>query len=545
MLQSFKVIFERIPRKAQMTISTLLLTVKTCFGRSLRRPIVLILLAALIGLMWLRTFQPLLLPMFHDEGLHISRAERAFAERTLLMGTEGGKYLQVWLLALILPFARDPLLAARTLSALIGLLAGIGCYLLAHSLYERNDVALVATVLYAIAPYSLFFDRMALADGLLSSLAIWSLLLSLVLVRRQRWWLTLAPGLCLGLAAATKLNGILFLAFPLLAAWLWRDELTLRQIFPKLLIAWLLAIPWLLPSLLDFTLQYKSTIARSWIDSEAEGIPHLRRLSQNFTTITATLWTYITPPTLLLSLAEVIRSLRRRDKSSWLLSLAALVTLTFFLLTTGVDKFYPRYILPAFPFLLILAARGLIALIDWLWGRVSASQRVPHSRPGLVVGLALLISLPALRFDYLLLTNPPRAPWLPLDRWQYVDGWPAGYGVIDAASYLRQQADELGIIIVVKRATSEMHSGAWVHYLDQSNIIFDAINFRHTDPQELIQALNNAPAPVFVALDRPSEDQYAADFTNGPYAPYSTLMATFPRPGGSSYIEVYRVTPQP
>ncbi len=522
---------------------TLLFTQKTGLRYSLRRPAMLILAVALVGLICLRTFQPLLLPMFHDEGLHISRAQRALSDRTLLMGTEGGKFLQVWLLALILPGASDPLLTTRTLSAVTGLLAGVGCYLLARHLYERDDVALVATIFYAITPYTLFFDRMGLADGLLSALAIWSLLLSLITVRQPRWWSTLALGLCLGLAAATKLNGILFLTFPMLVAWLWRDERPLRHTLPRLLVAWLLAVPWLLPALLDFTPQYKSTVARSWVDSAEEGIPHLDRLGQNVSTIATTLWTYLTLPYLLLALVEVVRSLWRRDKASWLLALAALVTIAFFFFTAGVDKFYPRYILPAFPFLLIMAARSLVGLTDWLWERVP--QAMPLLRQGLLVGLVLLISLPSLRFDYLLLTDPSRAPWLPIDRWQYVDGWPAGYGLKDAAAYLRQQANELGVIIVVKRATSEMRTGAWVHYLDQSNIIFNAINFRHADPQELIQALNNAPAPVFVALDRPFEDPYAIDFTDGPYAPYSSLIATFPRPGGTSRIEIYRVQPNP
>jgi 4-amino-4-deoxy-L-arabinose transferase-like glycosyltransferase len=526
-----------------MTVQVPPLSKKTRATTSLRRPILFILAGVLVGLILLRTFHPLLLPMFHDEGLHISRAQRTLTERTLLMGTEGGKYLQVWLMAVVLSFTNDPLLAGRILSAAIGVTAGIGCFLLARYLYGRDDVALVATVLYAIAPYSLFFDRMALADGLLSALAIWSLLLSLITVRHARWWSTLLLGLCLGLACATKLNGVLFLVFPLLAAWLWRGECSLRRLFPHLLVAWLLAIPWLLPSLLDFTPQYKSTLARSWVDSVADGIPHLTRLVQNSNTIAATLWTYLTSPYLLLALAEVVRSLRQRDKSSWLLALAALVTLVFFFLTAGVDKFYPRYILPAFPFLLIMAARSLVGLADWLWE--NTPKTIPLLRQGLVVGLVLLLSLPALRFDYLLLTDPAKVSWLPIDRWQYVDGWPAGYGLIDAAAYLRQQADELGVIIVVKRATSKKRAGAWVHYLDQPNIIFNAINFRHADPQELIQALHDAPVPVFVALDRPNEDLYAADFTDGPYAPYSSLIATFPRPGGASRIEVYRVRPQP
>jgi hypothetical protein len=190
-----------------------------------------------------------------------------------------------------------------------------------------------------------------------------------------------------------------------------------------------------------------------------------------------------------------------------------------------------------------MAARSLVALTD----RISA--HMPGTMPMLrlvpLAGLVLLASLSALHFDRLLLTSPPRASWTLIDRWQYIDGWPAGYGIVDATAYLRQQTNELGVIIVVKRAPSSDRAGVWKYYLDHPHIIFDPINFRQADPQELIQALDNAPAPVFVALDRPSEDFYAADFTDGPYAPYSSLIATFPRPGGASRIEVYRVQPKP
>jgi len=459
------------------------------------------------------------------------------------MGTEGGKYLQIWLLALVLPFTGNSLLAARILSAVAGLLTAVGCYFLARHLYQRDDVALVSTFLYATTPYVLFYDRMGMADGLLSTLAVWSLFLSLLAVRQGRWWQTLAMGLCLGLTAATKLNGVVFLVFPIVAMWFWWGERPLRQVIQTLLAGWLLAVPWLLPSLLDLSPQLTSSIERSWLNSDEKGVSHLMRLAHNLNAITITLWAYLTPPYLLLALIEIGRSLRRRERASWLLTLAALSTLTFFFLTTGIDKFFARYILPAFPFLLILAARSLVALANWLAGRLPSPTSLIRS--GFLVGLVLLVCLPAMYSDHLLLTSPPRFPWLPDDRRLYVGGPLAGYGVIDAAAYLRQQADQLGTIIVVKRTDNQKRTGAWGYYLKRPNIILDPINLKYADPQELIQALQNAPAPVFVVLDRPSEDLYAADFTDGPYAPYSTLVAKFPRPGGESRIEIYQVQPQP
>jgi len=507
------------------------------------RPARLALAGVLLVLIALRLFNLLQLPMFHDEALHIGRAERVLTDGTLLVGTEGGKYLQLWLLAPLLPLFDNPLLASRLLAAVVGLLGSVGCYLLARYLYQRDAVALVAAALYATAPYVLFFDRLGLADGLLSTLAIWSLLLSVVTVRQGRWWQTLSLGLCLGLAVATKLNGILFLLFPLAAAWLQRGNRPWSRVLPGILVAWCLALPWLLPSLLNLIPQYKSTIARSWADSQVEGISHLTRLGQNLGIMVTTLWTYLTPPLFLLALIEMGPFLRRRDRASWLLALSALVTLVFFLLTAASHKFYPRYLLPAFPFLLILAARALVALTRWLQRQVPRLRSVPHG--ALLALLTILVSLPAVHFDTILLTDPPRAAWLPIDRWQYIDGWPAGYGLIDAAGDLRQRAEELGTIVVVKRATSQMRAGAWMYYLDQPNILLQAINLKHADPQSLIQDLEQSPFPIFVVLDLPSEDRYVTDFTQGPYAPYSTLIATHPRPGGTSRIEIYRMTSTP
>ncbi len=508
---------------------------KARLNAALGRPTWMIGLGIWVGLIALRTYNLLLLPMFHDEGAHITRAQSVLANHTLLINTSGtGKFLQPWLVALVLPFTDNPLLAARTLSAIAGLLAGIGCYLLARYLYQREDVALVAAALYTLAPYPLFHDRMALTDSLLSALAVWGLLFSLAVVRQGRWWHILALGMCLGAAAATKLSGFIFAAFPLLAAALWRSDLPRRRTWLAILAAWLLLTPWLLPAGLDFAQQYRYAASRSWADSEMAGGDYLALLSENLKLIANTFWTYLTPPLLLLALAEAGLSLRRRDKSAWLLTLAVLVAPVFFFLTAG-KAFYPRYLLPAFPFLLILAARGLVALADWLWTHKAWPMR--QFQGGLLLaGLFLVANLFAVRFDYLLLTDPPGTPWIPIDRGQYISGWGAGYGVIDAAAYLRQQADELGTILVLYT----IYDG-WAHVLNQPGIQLGRVDLGQVAPSSFLQRLRNSGAAVFVVLDRPAEDEYAANFTDGRYASLSTLVGSFPRPGGRTRVDVYRI----
>ncbi len=500
---------------------------------TLRHPVPVIGLGILAGLMILRTFSPLLLPMFHDEAIHISRGQSVLAEHTLLINTNGGKFLQPWLLALILPLANDPLLAARALSAASGLLAGVGCYLLARQLYQRDDVSLVAAALYALDPFSLFHDRMALPDSLLNVLAIWSLLFSLAVVRQGRWWQILALGLCLGAAVATKLSGIIFAIFPLLTAWLWRRDRPHRQVWLAVLAAWLLSLPWLLPAGLDLTHQYESAIFHSWVGKGLTGSAYLALSGNNLDLIASTLWTYLTPPIVLFALVEAGLSLRRRDKSAWLLALAALVTPVFFFLTAS-ETFFPRYLLPAFPFLLILAARGLVVPADWLWKH--APWPIQHFRWALLAGLVLAANSFAVRFDYLLLTDPPRASWIPFDYGQYIAGWSAGYGVTDAAAYLRQQADDLGTIIVLYA-----DNASWPYHLNRPGIHLGLVDFGETVKPSFLRKLRESGATVFAVLDRPLDDAHAAAFTQGPYAAFSTLVATFPRPGGESRIEVYRI----
>ncbi len=506
---------------------------KSWFSVMLCRPASVIRLGILAGLMALRTINLLLLPISCDEAAHISWGQYILANHTFAPNTDVGKYLQPCLLALVLPLADNPLLAARALSGAIGLLAGIGCYLLARRLYQREDVALVAAALYALAPFLLFHDRMALVDGLLSALAIWGLLFSLIVVRQGRWWQVLALGLCLGAAIAAKLSGIIFAAFPLLAAWLWRGDLLRRRVWLAVLAAWLLSMPWLLPAGLDTTHQYKSIISHSWVGVGMTGSAYPVLLGHNLGFIASTLWSYLTPPLMLLALVEAGLSLHRRDKSAQMLTLAALVTLAFFFLTVS-EPFFPRYLLPAFPFLLILAASGLVALADWLWQH--KPWPIQRFRWALLAGLFLLANSFAVRFDYLLLTDPPRASWVPLDYEQYIVGWSGGYGAADAAAYLRQQADELGAInLLYDNATP------WPYSSNRPGIYLRHVDLGKTIQPSSVRILRESGATFFVVLDRPRDDENAAVLTNGPYAISSTLVGTFPRPGGQSRIEVYRI----
>ena len=491
----------------------------------------------LVPLAALRLYNLMLFPMYYDEALHIERAQRVIADHTLLMGTEGGKYLQVWLAALILPLANDALLATRILSAFFGFIGGLGCYVLASRLYGR-DVALLSVMLYAVCPYLLFFDRLAMADGLLGALTVWCMWLSVILAQQQRWWHAPALGLCTGVALLTKLGGMPLLAFPLLAALIWRGASPWRRLLPNLVLVWLLALVCLLPSALDYAPQIGSALERSWLSAHTQDSPFAARLGYNLGIVADSLWRYLTPPLAILALYAAVRAAWQRERAAACLALGASLIIGFFVSTAGVGELFPRYLLPVFPLLLVLGASAAADIATWLMRHISRGQAT--FRYGVLVGLLLLVSGPALHFDHLVLSDPPRAPWTDSDRFHFIEGPLSGYGVVDAADYLREQARQSGRIIVVKRTDNTKRLGAWRYYLAGSDVLLVPVNLKYGDTKEMIETARMQPWPIYVVLDRPWEDRYAQAFVNGLFAPYSRLVATFSRPYGSR-IEVYRV----
>src|SRR3989344_5687674 len=120
------------------------------------------------------------IPIFGDEAIYIRWAQVMRAESTLrfLPLSDGKQPLFMWL---IIPFTKvlsDPLVAGRIVSVLSGLGSLIGIFVLSHILFNSYKTSLLASIIYAVSPFSVFFDRLALADATLSMFGIWTLVFS-------------------------------------------------------------------------------------------------------------------------------------------------------------------------------------------------------------------------------------------------------------------------------------------------------------------------------------------------------------------------------
>ena len=125
-----------------------------------------------------RLFSLRALPIFGDEALNLRMAVLAAREpfsRLWIPLQESQPPLHVWLLALVLPVSRDPVLAGRLLSAVAGILCVPAAAWAARRILEvfapgtlrGTRVAAVATAaLVALCPLFVFSSRLARVDAL-------------------------------------------------------------------------------------------------------------------------------------------------------------------------------------------------------------------------------------------------------------------------------------------------------------------------------------------------------------------------------------------
>ncbi|MBI2066233.1 glycosyltransferase family 39 protein, partial [Candidatus Woesebacteria bacterium] len=168
-------------------------------------PLILLLLILLFAV-GIRLYNLNLIPVFVDEAIYIRWAQVMKAEPTLrfLPLSDGKQPLFMWLVIPFFFFFSNPLLAGRLVSVTAGAATLVGIFLLTYALFKSKKVAILAALIYAISPFSFFFDRMALVDSLLSSFGVWTLFFALVAARYLRLDFAMLSGFALGGGLLTK-----------------------------------------------------------------------------------------------------------------------------------------------------------------------------------------------------------------------------------------------------------------------------------------------------------------------------------------------------
>lgn len=385
----------------------------------------------------LRLFDLTRIPVFVDEAIYIRWSQIMRNEPSLrfLPLSDGKQPLFMWATMPSLKLFTDPLVAGRTVSVFAGLASLTGLAFLVFVTTDSLLLAATASLVYAVLPFAVFFDRMALADSLLAAFGVWSLALGALLVKKARLDLALLLGFTVGLGLLTKSPAIFFYTWQALLFFFLFDFRAphLRPRLIKLFASWLIVffLSQAIYNILRLGPNFQLIGSRNqdYVFSLGEVLTHpLNPLIGNLKTTYLWLWFLFTPPLFLVAFLSFL------SKSKKLALLFFLVSLSALFAQGGVAKVYTsRYILFASLPLIVPITLGL-----WEIG-----ERLKKHPLALFIFLLWPVILSAV------IVNTPEKANLPFDmRSGYLEDWTAGWDQKEIAAYLIEKAQAGQKIIV-------------------------------------------------------------------------------------------------
>jgi uncharacterized membrane protein len=360
----------------------------------------------------------MMLPAFEDEGSQLRWVWRIIEAGEWLQPLGDGKPLEAWPLVPLVRLGFHPLNSARALHVLAGMAGAVLIYRLARQIAGRRT-AFVAGVLFALCPFVVYLQRLALSDIFMCVAGIWVLLCVIKFIEMPDGRRAVLLAMSLVLAAFCKFPvGFFFLIAMPLALLLMpsheRRELlrppALRNLLGAHAPAVLLAAAVVVAAFIrvrsgrspGFGLQDLMGIGAGSYHGIAATIgiarPNLAgELSAQLS------WPVIAIGLVGLIAGALINDWRRR----WLILVGLLPMLGIGLLA---QFWFPRYLLFTIPPLIVAAVSG--------WQ--SLSLRAGRFRIAVQLGvLAVCVGFMG-RQSALIILDPIGAKWSPLDRFQYI-----------------------------------------------------------------------------------------------------------------------------
>ncbi len=404
------------------------------------------------------------IPVFGDEAIYLRWSQIIKSVETLrfIPLTDGKQPLFMWLTVPIFKFVSNPLIAGRLLSVLAGLVTAITLYFITHTWY--------APFFYLVIPFTFFFDRLALSDGLLSMFGGLSLLFSLLLATNPRLDLSLILGGILGLSWLTKSPAIFFIILAFFTFLVFNfNPKKVKYVFYPLIS---LFVAFCIYNVLRLGPQFHQIALRNqdyvWPITEILRHP-LDPLKPHLSDIVTIFSQYIGPILVLLLLSP------RLFLSSPKLSLVLVSWSIFPLLANAIfaKVFTARYVLYTVP--------PLISFIS-----LTINQyRFKYKKLFLVLCL-----VPNIYWLYRISFNPATVI-LPSTETGYLQEWTSGWGISDAAGYLITRAKEANVIVGTEGYFGTLPDGLqiFVNNVPRLTVVGVGLGFTQI-PSNLLNAYN-------------------------------------------------------
>lgn len=406
---------------------------------------------------FVRVYNLTILPVFADEAIYIRWAQVMRSEATLrfLPLSDGKQPLFMWIMIPFFKLIGDPLFAGRFVSVVSGTITSLGIFIATYLLFKSKKSALISALVYAIVPFAVFFDRMALADSMLSMLGIWVFVFGLLLVRYQRLDIAMILGFILGGALLTKSPALYFSLL-----------LVTLVIFVK--------------SKKEF-IKYIVLLVPTYII--AYGIYNILRLGPNFGQLAARNMDYVYPLNHFLSspLDPFKPFLDRSKEFYWIMGGGALFTSWVASLVFNSKKYFKN--------LLVLTAWFIgPILVSSEFSKTMTARYVFFSLPYFVIitsiffinnlgklkviGYFLFIMFisQSIIYDYKLLTNPDSANLPRSERSGYLEEWTAGQGIKEIAKYLSSIPKDQKVLVGTEGFFGTLPDGLQIYFNGITNV---------------------------------------------------------------------------
>lgn len=478
-----------------------------------------------------------IIPIFTDEAIYSYWAQIALHDpQNRFISMEDGKQpLFIWLAAFVQNFVSDPLIAGRIVSIGAGLGSLVGIYLLGKKLFGKT-VGFLSSFLYITLPFTLMYDRMALFDSLLTMFGIYAVVFTVNLGKNLTVVSALTSAVVVGLGMMTKSSANFFL-YLLPASFLFLKfkkgkNSDFPQIEIKKILKWfaltgisgflgLVMYNALRVSPLFYMISRKNhEFIRTTTEVIADPFAHL---SSNAITIVKWLIQYNGIILTVIPILTIVWGFYRRKVEIIFLSMYVLLP---FIAEVFFNKvLYPRFVLFYFPFLIILTAYAF----------VKASNAQQKLAPLIWVLFAFAMIHPILN-SYRLLTNPTQAKIAEGDQGQFLNNWPAGYGVSEVVSILKNDSYDKNIFVGTEGTFGLLPFALQIYFYNEPNIQIVGYWPVNEIPKQVIDA-TKTKRTFFVFNEKQNLSEFESSFN-------LKLIGKYQKGKGDSYMRLYEVVPK-
>ena len=353
------------------------------------------------------------MPPFLDETIYIRWLTAIKFQHDWLIPLKefGWEPFNIWLAALMNNFTHEPLLALRLTAAFFGLLT--------FFILTKKE-GLLTGLLLIFSPVFLLYDRLGLRGD---TAVVFATVLCFFALKERLINRKVNSSYIIGLAIAiemfSKTTAAVLPISTLLAYLFFKAKLKRTDLIGAGLTLIPFCIYWLTGTL-SLVINKKDVFF---------GLVTLPQIKNNLIQTTTWFWQYLTWPVVLLSALGLIVVFLKKKPFFKLLLIMLLPT---FILVVGFSKIiFPRYLLGIYIFCLIISGYG------WQW----FARKLPKN----LRWLTIIFLFPSIFLSWQIITNFPVAQLPEIERWQYVNGWPSGYGVRQLADYLK--TDTLAVLV--------------------------------------------------------------------------------------------------